>query len=68
MTRPVKELKGFKRVSLQPGETQRVQFAITPDLLSFYNAELQRVVEPGDFDIIIGSSSDAVQTVKLTVE
>ena len=69
VTRPVKELKGFRRVWLEPGESRTVAFDITPDLLAFYNAEMRRTVEPGEFEIMIGSSSqDAdLQTVVLTV-
>jgi beta-glucosidase len=57
VTRPVKELKGFARVRLAPGETRTVTFDITPDLLAFYNIDMQYVVEPGDFELMLGSSS-----------
>ena len=57
VTRPLKELKGFERVWLEPGETCCVEFEITPELLAFYNAEMKFVVEPGDFEIMIGTSS-----------
>ena len=57
ISRPVKELKGFQRVSLKPGETKTVTFSIHPDDLSFYNANMQFVEEPGAFDIMVGSSS-----------
>jgi beta-glucosidase len=56
-TRPVKELKGFRRVVLEPGEKQIVTFDITPELLAFYDANMKYTVEPGDFEIMIGSSS-----------
>ena len=56
-TRPVKELKGFKRISLEPGEIRNVSFEITPELLSFYDIDMNYVVEPGDFEIMIGNSS-----------
>jgi beta-glucosidase len=56
-TRPMKELKGFRRVFLQPGETQTVAFDITPELLSFYDANMKYTVEAGDFEIMVGSSS-----------
>ncbi|HEY9231063.1 MAG TPA: fibronectin type III-like domain-contianing protein, partial [Blastocatellia bacterium] len=52
VTRPVKELRGFQRISLQPGETRTVTFAITPDKLWFWNRDMKRVVEPGLFDIM----------------
>lgn len=57
VTRPVKELKGFARVSLKPGETKKVTFEITPDKLAFHNIDMKYVVEPGDFEIMTGSSS-----------
>jgi beta-glucosidase len=67
VTRPVKELKGFRRIHLQAGESQWVEFAITPEQLSFLNEHMQRVVEPGLFDIQVGGSSVDVQTVQLEV-
>ena len=69
VTRPVKELKGFKRVSLKSGETRKVKFEITPDMLAYYDLELQWRVEPGDFKIMLGSSSRDrhLNTVKLNV-
>ncbi|GHA97733.1 beta-glucosidase [Algimonas arctica] len=67
VTRPVKELKGFARVTLNPGETKTVSLPITPAALRFYNLEMDRVVEPGEFDIMVGNSSDNVQTTTLTV-
>jgi beta-glucosidase len=57
VTRPVKELKGFRKISLEPGETAAVSIDITPELLSFWNIEMQYVVEPGDFEIQVGTSS-----------
>src|SRR5208337_3407437 len=57
VTRPVKELKGFQKVSLRPGETRTVALDITPQLLSFYDIHMKYVVEPGDFEIMVGSSS-----------
>jgi beta-glucosidase len=69
VTRPTKELKGFARIHLKPGETKTVQFPITPDKLSFLNEEMNRVVEPGTFSIMIGPSSRTEQllTVKLEI-
>lgn len=58
VTRPVKELKGFQRISLSPGETQNISFEITPELLAFYDINLEFKVEPGEFEIMVGSSSD----------
>jgi beta-glucosidase len=57
VTRPVKELKGFERVTLRPGEKRRVEFTLTPQQLGFYNRELRFVVEPGEFKIFVGNSS-----------
>ncbi|MBV9180507.1 MAG: fibronectin type III-like domain-contianing protein, partial [Acidobacteria bacterium] len=50
-------LKGFRKVTLRPGETETVQFEITPDLLAFYDVNMKYVVEPGEFSIMVGSSS-----------
>jgi len=57
VTRPVKELKDFQRISLKPGEGKTVEFTITPEKLSFYNVAMKKVVEPGTFQIMVGSSS-----------
>jgi beta-glucosidase len=57
VTRPVKELKGFQRISLQPGETKTVAFDVTPESLAFYDVNMKYAVEPGQFEIMIGNSS-----------
>jgi beta-glucosidase len=57
MTRPVKELKGFQRVSLQPGEKRRVEFVLGPEQLGFWNREMRYVVEPGEFRVMVGANS-----------
>lgn len=67
VTRPIKELKDFRRISLKPGESKVVEFTITPDKLMFYDMSMKRVVEPGQFDIMVGESSIKFQTVKLEV-
>ncbi len=67
VTRPVKELKGFKRITLNPGEKQTVSFKITPDKLAFYDINMNYTVEPGDFDIMVGNSSVNLQKVVLKV-
>ena len=66
----MKELKGFQRIVLEPGETRTVTFDITPELLAFYDAEMNFTVEPGDFEIMVGNSSqDAdLQKVVLAVQ
>lgn len=69
VTRPVKELKGFARITLKPGETKRVSFDITTEKLAFHNIDMKYVMEPGDFEIMIGSSSrdEDLQKTVLTV-
>ncbi len=67
VTRPVKELKGFQRIRLQPGEMRTVSFPLGFEQLSFIGEDMQRILEPGSFDIMIGSSSDKVQTVSFHV-
>lgn len=57
VTRPVKELKGFRKVRLKPSETTTVALDITPDELSFYDRHMKYVVEPGEFEIMVGNSS-----------
>ncbi len=57
VTRPVKELKGFGRISLEPGQTETVVFEITPEHLAFYDINMRYVVEPGEFEIMTGNSS-----------
>lgn len=67
ITRPVMELKDFKRISLAAGESKTVAFVITPDKLSFLDLNMNRIVEPGWFDIMVGPSSVRHQTAKLEV-
>lgn len=66
VTRPVRELKGFELVEFNPSETKTVTFELTNDELGFYNNQREFVVEPGDFEIFVGGSSDT--TLKNTVE
>jgi beta-glucosidase len=61
VARPVMELKGFKRINLKKGETKEIEFEITPKLLSMLNKDLQQVVEPGSFRIMIGASSNDIR-------
>ena len=58
VTRPVRELKGFQRIAVKPGEKKRVDFILSPNELGFYNRENRFVVEPGDFKIFVGTSSE----------
>lgn len=67
ISRPVKELKGFQRIHLAAGESKEVSFDITPNMLKFYNAELKHVIEPGDFQIMVGTNSKEVKTLKFRV-
>ena len=68
VTRPVMELKGFKRITLEPGETKTVTLSITPEKLQFYDINMKRVVEPGEFEIMVGTSSVEYLTAKLLVK
>jgi beta-glucosidase len=67
-TRPVKELKGFRKLWLEPGETATVAFDITPAELSFYDVNMKYVVEPGDFAIMVGNSSRDADLQKLVLQ
>jgi beta-glucosidase len=67
VTRPVKELKGFERVTLQPGEKKTVSLPITPESLAFWNIDMQFVVEPGEFVIMVGPDSQNLQSATLSV-
>jgi len=57
VTRPIKELKGFQKAFLQPGETKSVELPITRESLAFWNIDMREVVEPGEFEIMVGTSS-----------
>lgn len=62
-TTPEKTLKGFKRLNVKKGETKNVEFILTPDELSLWNREMKRVVEPGDFEVMVGgNSTDLLKT------
>jgi len=65
VTRPVEELKGFQKIELAAGETKKVGFEITPDLLKFYNSDLKYDWESGDFNIMVGPNSRDVKMLKL---
>jgi beta-glucosidase len=67
VTRPVQELRGFRRVSLRPGESRQVDFVLGPAELGFFDERMQRVVEPGAFDVMLGGSSVDVQHARLEV-
>lgn len=67
VTRPVKELAGFQRVTLEPGASQRVSITIEPRSLMMWNRDMERVIEPGEFTIMVGPNSQDLQEVTLTV-
>lgn len=66
VTRPMKELKGFQKVAIEPGETKTIVFEITLEDLKFYNYDLNHVWEPGEFEIMVGPSSKNVQAKKVS--
>ena len=68
LSRPVKELKHFERISLAPGESKTVTFEITPDDLKFYNYNLEYVAEPGDFLLMAGPDSQRLQSLPFTLK
>jgi beta-glucosidase len=67
LTRPIQLLKAFERVTLKPGETRTVTLAVTPDALSMLDRDMRRVVEPGIFELRVGSSSSKTSTATLAV-
>jgi beta-glucosidase len=70
VTRPVKELKAFHKVWLEPGETKTIAFDISPESLAFYDVDMNYLVEPGEFEIMVGNSSrdEDLQKTILTVQ
>lgn len=68
VTRPVKELKGFEKVFIKAGESKTVNFKITPQMLKFYDYDLNFVFEPGDFDVMIGGNSRDVKNARFTLK
>jgi beta-glucosidase len=67
VTRPVKELKSFQRVTLKAGEKRRLQFTLTPEHLGFYNREMRWIVEPGDFRVMVGPNSEDLREARFQV-
>ena len=68
VTRPVKELKGFQKVFLRAGEKKSIEIGINPESLAFYNIDMKYVVEPGEFEIMVGSSSSDEDLQKLILQ
>ncbi len=67
VTRPVKELKGFKKIFLQSGESQTVNFKIDAEMLSFYDKNMKWVAEPGEFALLVGTSSDNTNNINFNL-
>ena len=67
VTRPVMELKGFRRISLKPGERKTVTFEVGPEQLAYHGPDMKRIVEPGRFQMMVGGSSAALKSVGLEV-
>lgn len=67
VTRPVKELKGFKKIWLEPGQSQTVSFVINKEMLSFYDTNMKWVAEPGDFTLMVGTASDKTENLKFSL-
>jgi beta-glucosidase len=67
VTRPVKLLKGFQRISLQPSECRSVRFEVGREQLQFLDESMQRTVEPGQFELMVGGSSKTVAAIMLEV-
>lgn len=67
IARPIKELKDFKKVNLKPGETQTVTFELPIQKLAFWNIDMQKIVEPGEFEIMIGNNSQSGLKAKFEV-
>ena len=68
VTRPVKELKGFKKVFLKAGESKVIDFTLSVNDLRFYNSQLEYVYEPGDFHLFVGGSSDTKLKTEFTLK
>lgn len=68
ISRPMKELKGFQKVTLNPGESKTISFQITPELLKFYNSQLKWVNEKGDYTVFIGTNSQELQEAGFTLQ
>lgn len=68
VTRPIKELKAFRKIALRPGETKTVSLDIRPDALAFYDVNMKYVVEPGDFEVMVGTSSRDADLQRLTLQ
>ena len=68
LVRPDKELRGFRKIELEPGETRTVEFTITPSMLLFTGREREPVLEAGDYEVMVGTSSAEYQTAAFRLE
>ena len=68
IARPRKELKGFRRVGIKPGETVKVDFELTTEDLKYYNRNLEYKYDPGDFEVMVGPDSSNLQVLKFKVK
>jgi len=66
--RPVKELKAFRKVALKAGEAREIRFRLSENDLAFVNAQLQRVAEPGEFEVQVGLDSEQVEHASFTLQ
>ena len=67
ISRPIKQLKGFEKIHLKPGESRDVTFRITPEMLKFYNYNLDFVAEPGEFIVMTGPDSERLTAASFTL-
>jgi beta-glucosidase len=67
VTRPVKELKAFERVTLNPGESKTITFVLASEAFRMWNVSMQRVVEPGAFEVMVGPNSVDLKTILLHI-
>lgn len=68
ITRPIKELKGFEKIELEPGETRTVTFPITDEQLGFYDNQMKYRVEKGDFTFMVGTDSNNLKSTTFTLK
>ena len=67
VTRPLKQLRGFEKIRLHPGENRKVEFVLKADDLAFLGPDLEKMIEPGEFDVMVGGSSDNVSVQRFTL-
>jgi beta-glucosidase len=67
ITRPMRELKAFEKIELDPGETRTVEFTVTPEMMSFTGLDMEKTIEPGEFSLFVGNSSAAQEKLSFTL-